>query len=103
MASFIRLLLAREELATVVGAQSGSTRDVAFTCALLFIGERLLGPETQLSRHHSQASEGARETIKVDNNSFKATAAPTGFISSSLTSQLEREKKRCHTVSAIGN
>lgn len=40
----------------------------------------------QRSPHHLQARERERGTIKVDNNLFKATAVPTGFISPSSLS-----------------
>lgn len=63
--SLIRPFLAKDKQATVVG-WSGSTRDVAFTCVLLFRREFLpWSGDSARPPHRSLAGEGASETIKV--------------------------------------
>lgn len=57
----------------------------------------------QRSPHHLQATEREgereRETIKVDNNLLKATAAPTGFISPSFPVLIrERDVTDVHAI-----
>lgn len=45
--------------------------------------------------YRSGRGERERDTIKADNNLFKATPPPSGFISSSPQSSLETEMSQC--------